>query len=423
MGLGPDQVRAAMGMWLPEEPDEPSPAITRSACTPGWWSGSRAGRDPADPSVDSERAGAGRDRRHPGPPHPRRDRVRLLRRTVSTSDPDASAPRPRARGRAAARARHPDGWQTALVAPPTSRAEGQCNDATLGTASVLLGALWALRYDVPGAAELAAHAADLLMAEGEAREGGAYWPFVPLRFLTGEDVEMPNWSHGQAGIAAALAVAGGALTGPTWSRPPRGPNTCSPWPTPVTAASGCLTGSPDSRIWTRSPTPGATGRQGPPCCSRPWIAPTFPCRRRRRTTGARLPALAACLRRPRSAPSRILGQRRALLRDGGCGRRHPQVWQRRARRRPRVRHHPGRRLVDRAIEDGTAYWRFIEHRNPSHCCRRARAGCRVPPGSRPTSSDWRDSSSGAVRPPSGAWTPGGRCRLRPPAQDPSSGRG
>ncbi len=108
----------------------------------------------------------------------------------------------------------PDGWQASWIAPPRAVAEGRCNDATLGTASVLLGAVWALRYGVPGAAELAAHAADLLVSEGEERDTGVYWPFVPLRFLLGDDVVMPNWSHGQAGIAGSLAAAGAALDRP-----------------------------------------------------------------------------------------------------------------------------------------------------------------------------------------------------------------
>ena len=77
---------------------------------------------------------------------------------------------------------------------------------------MLLGALWAQRHEVPHAAELAARAVDILSAERESRDVGTYWPFVPLRFLlTGEDVQMPNWSHGQAGTAAALAAAGVAL--------------------------------------------------------------------------------------------------------------------------------------------------------------------------------------------------------------------
>ena len=45
----------------------------------------------------------------------------------------------------------PDGWPTSWMGPPRAVPDGRCNDATLGTASVLLGALWAMRYAVPGA--------------------------------------------------------------------------------------------------------------------------------------------------------------------------------------------------------------------------------------------------------------------------------
>jgi len=108
----------------------------------------------------------------------------------------------------------PDGWRCSWLEAPRAVPEGRCNDATLGTASVLLGALWARRYDVRGAAELADHAVDVLLAEQEPRETGAYWPFVPLRFLLDDDVQMPNWSHGQAGVAGTLAAAGVALDRP-----------------------------------------------------------------------------------------------------------------------------------------------------------------------------------------------------------------
>ncbi len=108
----------------------------------------------------------------------------------------------------------PDGWGSTFLGPPGARADGRCNDATLGTASVALGGLWALRHDVTGATELTEHAVTVLMAEGEERGPGVYWPFVPLRFLLREDVQMPNWSHGQAGIAGSLAAAGIALDRP-----------------------------------------------------------------------------------------------------------------------------------------------------------------------------------------------------------------
>ncbi len=106
------------------------------------------------------------------------------------------------------------GWPTSAVGPPQAEEDATCNDVTLGTASVALGALWADRHDVPGARELAASAVDVLLAEQEPRETGVYWPFVPLRYLRQEDVQMPNWSHGQAGIAGTLAAAGVALSRP-----------------------------------------------------------------------------------------------------------------------------------------------------------------------------------------------------------------
>jgi hypothetical protein len=108
----------------------------------------------------------------------------------------------------------PDGWRPSFLGPPAAVPEGRCNDATLGTAAVLLGALWALRYDVPGAADLADQAIDVLVAEGEEREAGIHWPYVPLRYLLRDEVQMPNWSHGQAGIAGALAAAGIVLDRP-----------------------------------------------------------------------------------------------------------------------------------------------------------------------------------------------------------------
>jgi len=108
----------------------------------------------------------------------------------------------------------PDGWSAPFAEPPRAVRGGSCNDATLGTASVLLGALWALRHDVPGAAELADRAVGILLEEQEQRPEGPYWPFMPLRFLLRPDVLMPNWSHGQAGIVATLAAAGIALDRP-----------------------------------------------------------------------------------------------------------------------------------------------------------------------------------------------------------------
>ena len=90
--------------------------------------------------------------------------------------------------------------------------DARCNDATLGTAAVLLGALWLSGTTWPARPSLPNTPSTSCWHEQEPRADGTYWPFVPLRFLlTGDDVQMPNWSHGQAGIAAALAAAGMTL--------------------------------------------------------------------------------------------------------------------------------------------------------------------------------------------------------------------
>ncbi len=112
-----------------------------------------------------------------------------------------------------------DGWDQPWMTPPRFAEHTRINDATLGTAGNLLGAVWAHRHGTPGATELAHRTADLLLAEAEPTEAGTNWPFVPHRFTEqvraerGE-MEMPNWSHGLAGIAAALAVAGSELGRP-----------------------------------------------------------------------------------------------------------------------------------------------------------------------------------------------------------------
>lgn len=111
-----------------------------------------------------------------------------------------------------------DGWEQPFLSVPPFAPHSRISDATLGTAGNLLGAVWAHRHGVPGAAALADRTADILLAEGEPTESGTNWRFVPRRFMDDVPVErqreMPNWSHGLAGIAAALAVAGRELGRP-----------------------------------------------------------------------------------------------------------------------------------------------------------------------------------------------------------------
>jgi hypothetical protein len=109
-----------------------------------------------------------------------------------------------------------DGWEQPWLESPPFAPHARINDATLGTAGNLLGALWAFRNGTPGAEALAHRAADILLAEAEPLPTGTNWSFVPRRFKEGlpperRDRQQPNWSHGLAGIAASLAVAGAEL--------------------------------------------------------------------------------------------------------------------------------------------------------------------------------------------------------------------
>ena len=112
-----------------------------------------------------------------------------------------------------------DGWEQPWMESPPYAPHTRISDATLGTAGNLLGAVWAHRHGVTGAEELATTAADILMAEAEPTDAGIDWRFFPRRFADDlpperRDRQMPNWSHGLAGIAASLAVAGRELDRP-----------------------------------------------------------------------------------------------------------------------------------------------------------------------------------------------------------------
>ncbi len=110
----------------------------------------------------------------------------------------------------------PDGWPQTVLTGPRYLPGARVNDLTLGTAGVLIGALWARRHGTPGATELAEHAARVLVAEAEPEQTGVGWRMVPPRFCRDLDglAVMPNLSHGVAGVATALALAGVELARP-----------------------------------------------------------------------------------------------------------------------------------------------------------------------------------------------------------------
>ncbi|WP_139978555.1 hypothetical protein [Nocardioides litoris] len=112
----------------------------------------------------------------------------------------------------------PTGWPTAVLLPPRWAEEARVTDVTLGTAGVLRAATAARASGVAGAEELARRAAAVLEAEVETDDHGPTWPHAPHRFRLDPTppAEMPNWSHGAAGVAHALVEAGVALGRPDW---------------------------------------------------------------------------------------------------------------------------------------------------------------------------------------------------------------
>ena len=106
----------------------------------------------------------------------------------------------------------PDGWPQTVIQGSHYLAGARIEDVALGTAGVLLAALWARRHGVAGAVEVAEHAAAVLVAEAEHVPTGTNWQMVPPRFhADAGGAQMPNFSHGVAGVAASLAVAGAEL--------------------------------------------------------------------------------------------------------------------------------------------------------------------------------------------------------------------
>jgi len=95
----------------------------------------------------------------------------------------------------------PQGWHTTLGIEPGSAAPA--TDLVLGNAGVVLAAVWA---GGEHAADIASTGGQALLAAADRTEGGLDWAMLP-----GWPSRMPNYSHGTAGVATALAIAGVAL--------------------------------------------------------------------------------------------------------------------------------------------------------------------------------------------------------------------
>ena len=95
----------------------------------------------------------------------------------------------------------PDGWRTTITIRPDS--DAPLTDVVMGTAGVVMAAVWTDGEHSPA---IAATGCEALLRAADRTEAGLDWGMWP-----GNPSRGPNYSHGTAGIAAALAVAGATL--------------------------------------------------------------------------------------------------------------------------------------------------------------------------------------------------------------------
>ena len=100
----------------------------------------------------------------------------------------------------------PAGWPTAERPDPGY--DGPLADVVLGSAGVVMTALWA---GGERSAAVATAGCEFLLRAADRTPAGLDWGVVPHAPSSG-----PNFSHGTAGIGAALAVAGAALDRPDY---------------------------------------------------------------------------------------------------------------------------------------------------------------------------------------------------------------
>ncbi|WP_371673673.1 lanthionine synthetase [Streptomyces sp. NBC_00289] len=95
----------------------------------------------------------------------------------------------------------PEGWNTTIEFEPGS--DAPLNDIIMGTAGVVLTALWAGGEFAEG---IATTGSEALLRAADRTEAGLDWGIA-----TSTRWRAPNYSHGTAGVAAALATAGALL--------------------------------------------------------------------------------------------------------------------------------------------------------------------------------------------------------------------
>lgn len=95
----------------------------------------------------------------------------------------------------------PDGWKTTTDFEPGS--DAPLNDIIVGAAGIVMTAVWA---GGEHAGAIATTGGEALLRAADRTEAGLDWEMT-----ASSASRLPNYSHGTAGVAAALAVAGAAL--------------------------------------------------------------------------------------------------------------------------------------------------------------------------------------------------------------------
>jgi len=197
-------VRDEDGPWLPDvvRPGGSQPAADRDSLYAGI-----GGLAPVLAEIGCYRALSGEESALAGRIADRLARQAALRDEPSLYDGlagDATALRLLAPGRETvamqrlAELRTPAGWNTTVDGEPAP-----ATDVVMGSAGVVLAAAWA---GGASAEAIMTTGGEAILRVAEPSEGGLDWRMRP-----GHRSSCPNFSHGTAGVAAALAIAGHAL--------------------------------------------------------------------------------------------------------------------------------------------------------------------------------------------------------------------
>ena len=206
------QVRGADGPWLPDAVPEGEPLLTPAADRDSLYAGI-AGLAPVLAEIRRSRALSEQEQALGSGIVARLTAMVPARVEPSLYDGlagDATALRLLAPGgervalQRLAELKTPAGWPTTSDLRPGSTAP--LTDLVAGTAGVVLAALWAGGEQ---SREIATTGGEALLRVAEPTEGGLDWRMYP-----GCPNSSPNYSHGTAGVATALVLAGLALDRP-----------------------------------------------------------------------------------------------------------------------------------------------------------------------------------------------------------------